>query len=180
MAGPYPSPLPILNEADAERFFSRVSIGLPDECWPWIGCCFSGGYGRFYSHDKRLKASRVAFLLIYGADPYPSLVLHRCDNPPCCNPDHLFLGTPGDNVRDRDDKGKLVVRRGEDNNNAKLTHAQVIDIRERYAHGERGTPLAKEHNIKPTSLFKIIRGESWKHVGGPLCDTQPRGQKRVR
>lgn len=91
----------------AERFWEKVELRGSDECWPWKGSCNEHGYGQLLGTEGRLeKASRLALMLV-GADPAGWFVLHSCDNPPCVNPTHLFLGTQRDNMRDAAAKGRI-------------------------------------------------------------------------
>jgi uncharacterized protein YjiS (DUF1127 family) len=94
---------------DAELFWSKVKRGGPDECWPWLAATNEKGYGVVGGKDGTTKANRVAWKLTNGPIPDGKCVLHRCDNPPCCNPGHLFTGTRGDNNRDMHAKGRGVV-----------------------------------------------------------------------
>ena len=100
----------------ATRLWRRVKIGEPDECWEWMGArkdklpyglIMRGpkGAGLVYTH-------RVAYEVTYGPVPDGLLVLHKCDNPPCCNPRHLFLGTHQDNTLDAQTKGRRPTRKG--------------------------------------------------------------------
>lgn len=85
----------------ASRFWSRVdSSGGPDACWPWQGELNDNGYGRLRFGGKMEVAHRVAYELTHGAIPAVRFVCHSCDNPPCCNPAHLWVGTAIDNLRD--------------------------------------------------------------------------------
>ena len=90
----------------SERFFSFVSVGSADACWPWTGRKFENGYGQFKLGSKCRKASRVSWELHNGPIPEGKYVLHRCDNPPCVNPTHLFLGTHKENMSDMVAKGR--------------------------------------------------------------------------
>ena len=88
------------------RFWARVNTsGGPNTCWPWTGARLNRGYGQVYQPNHKLLAHRVAWELECGPIPDGMSVLHQCDNPPCCNPAHLFLGTQADNISDRDQKG---------------------------------------------------------------------------
>lgn len=102
-------PLSLTSEETA-GFLSRVDrSGGGDACWPWTGSRFRQGYGQFHIHGcNPVKAHRVAYFVSAGQDPGDLCVCHRCDNPPCCNPAHLFLGTIADNNADRDSKGRTV------------------------------------------------------------------------
>ena len=89
---------------NAEKFWSKVNKGGADECWPWLK---ANRYGQFYIGNGMAKpAHRVAYELTYGDIPAGLLVCHHCDNPPCCNPAHLFVGTVQDNMRDKISKGR--------------------------------------------------------------------------
>lgn len=96
-----------LEQSDCERFWSHVDKKSTDECWNWKNGLTSDGYGKFKAKYKTLIASRVAYYLTYGEYDKSLLVCHKCDNPKCCNPKHLFLGTNKDNLQDCAKKGHL-------------------------------------------------------------------------
>lgn len=119
------------------------------------------GYGRFQYEGRLLKsAHRVAYELAVGPIPVGLLVRHTCDNPPCCNPAHLELGTNADNASDRDTRGRLGERRGEANGNARLNEQQVREIRA--AAASRG--LAAVYGVSPVTIQAIRARRIWKHV----------------
>lgn len=90
-----------------QRFWRDVDKRGPDECWPWKRSTMRGGYGRFpVTSRNQQRAHRYAYELTHGPIPKDIVICHRCDNPPCCNPAHLFAGTHADNVRDRVAKGR--------------------------------------------------------------------------
>jgi hypothetical protein len=146
-----------------ERFWKRVDKS--GDCWLWTGGKHDFGYGIFSpGRYTRIYAHRFSYELHYGPVPDGLYVLHRCDNPPCVNPAHLWLGTHLDNTADRHRKGRsrghdLI---GEDHPRAKLTAAQVHDIRERYASGQAsGVQLAREFGVRPTNISRIVLGQTW-------------------
>lgn len=97
------------------RLWRRVEIGGEDDCWPWVGWRHRQGYGQIQSGGKKGKmiyTHRVAYMVSVGSIPDGVLVCHSCDNPPCCNPNHLFLGSPSDNVMDSVQKGRWNPPRG--------------------------------------------------------------------
>lgn len=108
------------NFKEPKRFWSRVAVGEADECWEWRVAKNSDKYGNFWIHDRSWRAHRVAWILTYGPIPNGLLVCHKCDNPGCCNPYHLFLGTSKDNQIDSARKGRQA---------AKLTEEDVLKIR---------------------------------------------------
>lgn len=91
---------------DFARFTANVQKGGPEECWPWTGATNFKGYGDFSDRGQKRRAHRMTWELHYGPIPAGLFVLHRCDNRPCCNPNHLFLGTSSDNAWDRVKKGR--------------------------------------------------------------------------
>lgn len=111
------------------------------------------------------RTHRLAWQLANGPIPIGMFVCHHCDNPPCCNPEHLFLGTALDNNRDRHEKGRSVIRVGMDLGIAKLTDAQVIEIRARYAHGgQTHRALADEFGVTRTTIGRIVSRAAWRHL----------------
>lgn len=151
-----------------QRFWEKVSVTAPDECWLWRASFTRGGYGQFTvprgGRWITRRAHRVAWTLTNGPIRDGLYVCHRCDNPPCCNPAHLFLGTHHDNVKDMDAKGRRVtkVRAGEAASNAKLRETDVARIRALYATNLfPQSQLAELYELSQTGVSAIIRGQSW-------------------
>lgn len=145
----------------AERFWARVDRGRPDNCWEWQGARTSGGYGKYFNEN----AHREAWRLAYGQDvPEGLFVLHHCDNPPCCNPRHLYVGTTQQNSRDAVVRGRLAHQQGEAHGMAKLTDDAVRDIRQRVEAGEVQRRLAEEYGVSPSTINLIVKGRHWTHV----------------
>lgn len=152
-----------------DRFWVKVRKASDNECWEWTACVHTAsGYGRIQIMKAGRwfveYAHRVSWRLHYGEIPEGLCVCHHCDNPPCVNPHHLFLGAAVDNAADRDRKGRHNAPRGEQHYKAKLTEDQVIEIRERYARGESPTALEKEFEVSLRGLEQVIYGQSWKYL----------------
>lgn len=146
----------------AERFLDFYRPGKPDACWPWGGTIHHRGYGIIVNdHKRNALAHRVTYERFNGPIPDGMMVCHRCDNPPCVNPAHLFLGTHQDNMTDRNRKGR--TQHGERHHHAKLTAADVLTIRSLYP-GMSQTAIAKQFGINQTIVSDIVRRIIWKHV----------------
>lgn len=142
---------------------NRVML-TSDGCWEYQGQRDPKGYGRFPMSGKKQLAHRAAWMLRYGDIPDGLMVCHRCDNPPCCNPHHLFLGTASDNVQDMVQKGRqnLVNPKGEDHGMAKLTSADVDEIRSTYAAGgATQRSLAEDYGICQAQVWRIVNNVCW-------------------
>lgn len=140
----------------------------PSGCWEYLGHRNPDGYGNLRLNGRMEKAHRVAWALAHG-DPGALHVLHRCDNPPCCNSAHLFVGTNHDNVLDRQAKGRsrgtfqatplhpATLRAGQAHWKAKLSGADVAAIRSRHEAGELQTSLGRAFNVHPATVSRIVR-----------------------
>jgi hypothetical protein len=147
-------------------FHQRLRV-TSNGCWEWQGVRSPLGYGRYYpAMGVKLQSHRHAYELAHGAIPEGMHVLHRCDNPPCCNPDHLFLGTHADNMKDRQAKGRTRtgVLRGVSNPGAKFTAEDVRSIRARVAGGETRTALAQEYGVSISAISLITRHKHYREV----------------
>ncbi len=157
---------PVSTRPMADRFWSLVDKRSPAECWLWLSLRNETGYGRFAvstcRHSKRVFAHRLAWELVYG--PTELCVLHRCDNPPCCNPLHLFVGTRADNAADMVAKGRCDHPKGERNARALLTEDDVLFIREvKGALFQR--ELASIFGVARSTISAAQRGETWPEEG---------------
>jgi HNH endonuclease len=157
-----------------ERFWEKVDRDGPimrpelGRCWDWTGSVDSHGYGKLsrgVRGDGLVKATHVSWWLHVGAYPGVLDVCHRCDNPPCTRPDHLFLGTGTDNIRDAQRKGRLVgAGKGERHHRAVLTDDDVRSIRLRFAAGTPMREMAVEYRVSAVSIWSVIRRKTWKHI----------------
>lgn len=142
-----------------EMFWSKVVV-TASGCWEWTKARDKDGYGKTSVNYRRVRCHRHAYELARGPVPGGLCVLHSCDNPPCCNPDHLFLGTNQENTRDKIAKGRQV--RGEATVTAKLTAFDVGRLREMRASGRSYPSLAREFGISYCHARRICLGESWR------------------
>lgn len=129
-------------------------------CVNWTGPFGSLGYGRFKRAGKLILAHRQAFFATHGY--WPKVCRHTCDNRACVNPEHLLDGTRGDNNRDRTARGRSA--KGAAHGLSKLTEDAVINIRERWANGERQVDLAAEYGVYQTTISSVVRRKVWTHV----------------
>lgn len=147
----------------SERFWSKVDRSGPETgCWEWMGRKNDRGYGLFQVNHKALRASRIAYALHNKTDPDRWCVCHRCDNPGCVNPSHLFLGTRIDNNKDRDQKKRQRATRGEKSNLAKLTDQRVLDIKSLLSQGIKQSEIALKHGVTRGAIWRIAHGYNWK------------------
>jgi hypothetical protein len=144
-----------------KRFEAKFEKGGSGDCWEWTACKNRNGYGTFKLSGRRQSAHRVSYQLYVEEIPDGLHVLHRCDNPGCVRPEHLFIGTHTDNMRDCENKARRVHQSGEKNGGAKLTAAQVVEIRERFAAGELQIDLAKEFGVARETISRIVCGHTW-------------------
>ena len=149
-----------------EKFWPKVNVLAPDECWRWMGAIFKkSGYGQVWWGPKKLLAHRVSWVINKGPIPIGMNVCHHCDNPICVNPNHLFLGTTLDNIRDKMQKGRHRCHRGESHANAKLTAVEVQEIRRLYATGEYYQKiLAKMFGVSDGHISEIVSRHVWESV----------------
>lgn len=150
------------------RFWERVDIGRFDTCWEWSGYR-DKGYGQIRTQSGLVLTHRLAYEFMWGPIPGKLFVCHRCDNPPCCNPWHLFIGTQLDNMRDMVSKGRQNRwkgrQRGEGHKNAKLTTNDIERIRTRYKVGDiTKADLGRQYKVSYVTIAQIVKGRTWKHV----------------
>jgi len=146
------------------RFWSKVDVRGPNDCWLWIGQMTHRGYGCFKLNGFLKGAHRVAFELSVGPIPDGMWVLHHCDCPRCVNPAHLFIGTAADNTADMMNKGRFVDRRGTKNPRARLTWDDVRTIRYlRQTTKLTTTAIGKQFGICNSHVSDIVNHRRWRH-----------------
>jgi len=158
----------VLTPELISQFWTKVNKQGPDECWEWTGSCLPtlmgstgpySGYGRLTIFDpvigkRRMEyAHRIAFLIAGGSIPEGVIVMHDCDNPPCCNPDHLLSGTYSKNSIDRDSKKRRSTSRSRA---LALSIDESLIARHRYERGEDLRMLAKRHHVSVTTIRKSL------------------------
>lgn len=142
------------------RFHPKVN--KTESCWLWVGAKNGNGYGLFLFEGKMRLAHRVSWILTNGAIRGPrNCVLHKCDNPPCVNPSHLFLGSMADNAKDRDQKGRTARMYGEASKITKLTERDIYLIDKFYAEYPNTTTIARIFGVDRRTIARIVSGESW-------------------
>lgn len=160
-----------------DRFKKKVVVNELTGCWEWIAFRNHQEYGYFQLNNKSMRANRVSWMLFRGEIPGGMFVCHRCDNPPCVNPDHLFLGDVHENNADMVRKGRnskgdrhwtrtIPARRavGERQGLAVLKDPDIVEIRRRSKDGETITSIARRFNVSRKTIYLIRDGVTWRHV----------------
>lgn len=156
----------------SDRFLCKIHK-IKNGCWEWTACKNRDGYGHFKLNNKIISAHRFSWILHYG-EIYGNLcVLHKCYNPCCVNPEHLFLGTQSDNAIDKYNKGRAADNlhcppenkaRGERMGLSKLKDDDIINILKRHILGEKQIKIAKSYNVTPSNICAIIKRRTWRHI----------------
>jgi|WetSurMetagenome_2_1015567.scaffolds.fasta_scaffold29718_5 hypothetical protein len=155
----------------AKRFYDNVIKGeAVADCWIWSKWLDKDGYGRMTFKGKKYAAHRLSRIVNNGEIPYNLYVLHKCDNPSCVNPDHLFLGTQQDNIDDCRNKGRANTSHnfkkiyGSSNGSSHITEQDVLNIRLRYDKGVQQKILANQFGIGRATVWAIVHRHSWTHI----------------
>ena len=150
-----------------EHFWNNIDKRGPDECWEWQGPIDPNGYGVVLTRRRPRRAHRVSYEIHNSPIPKGKVICHACDNPPCCNPAHLWLGTQADNLADmyaknRHSKTRTYTKKGEKHHRSRFTDAQARQMRAEYQ--ERGITLraiALEYGVTVATIWKIVHGISY-------------------
>lgn len=148
----------IKDTTKKEAFWAAIIINSENDCLEWAGAKTSWGYGRLSYKSKHYAAHRFAFELYVGPIPDGMFVCHHCDNPGCCNPNHLFLGTPKDNMIDMAAKGRHIGAR-------KLVPEQVMEITDLLKKGVPRKEIAQQYSVGRTAIDGIANNKTWTHLG---------------
>lgn len=152
-----------------ERLLSHIKINPEKQCWEWQGSK-RNGYGRMIVGSRKdgtrksKSAHRVSYEIYNGDIPADMVVCHKCDNPCCVNPSHLFVGTVQDNVNDREEKSRNKIQYGSKNGRAKLNENQVLEIRKKRNSGMSFGKIAKEYGVCKKTIIRAVSGYNWKVV----------------
>lgn len=162
-----------------EKFWAKVDrSGGEAACWPWTGRTDHHGYGFLSWRWNEVGAHRLAYALAHGPIPEGQVVRHACDNPRCCNPAHLLLGTIADNNADARDRGRMafghLAKSGVDNSRAKLNDALVIALRRAWRAGESIKSICLRTGLSVGTIHPMLHRKTWRHVSEPSdCATAP-------
>lgn len=181
-----------MSPAELAAWFWQKVTRPENECWPWAGATHNKGYGNIGIDGRTTTTHRLAYSLAIGPIPDGMHVLHRCDNPPCCNPEHLFLGTNRDNHADKIAKGRQasgdrsgsrlhpdrvprgeahpfrrrpeIVPRGEAHPHARLTETDVLTIRAAVEGGARRDETARRYGVSTQTVADAVARRTWRHL----------------
>ena len=146
-----------------KRFATKYEV-VASGCWEWVGSKLGDhGYGGIWRNGRFALAHRVSFEIHVGPIPAGGIICHRCDNPICVNPAHLYAGTTEDNVADRVARNRGFRAAGTRNGHARLTEAAVAEIRRRSATGVRQADLARAYGVSPALICMVVKGQRWTH-----------------
>lgn len=157
-------PIPAMSASDIERFWALAKRGDVSECWEWKGARARKGYGQFHMADAMYSAHRVSMFLAGNEPSAEEQACHRCDNPCCVNPAHLFRGTGKENVSDSVRKGRRKHLVGEKHNRSKLTDDQARLALWMAEHGQTHRAIAAELGVSRPTITALVSGRNWKHM----------------
>lgn len=156
---------------DGTEFWNKVNKEGENGCWEYTGGRGYNGYGQYWLDGKNIRAHRYSYILHHPLTidllegHREIIVCHRCDNPKCVNPAHLFLGASADNTKDMMAKGRKCDKKGEKHHMVKLTETQVREIRTKYANGGiTYKQLGLEYGVTESCVRQAFHGKSWSHI----------------
>lgn len=164
-----------ITKKDVARFWSRVNVGDDNSCWYWNNATHSFGYGYININGKNYLSHRIALIIWNdGKVEKDKFVLHSCNNPACCNPNHLRWGTQKENINDCIKAGRKTnpprnginppIHYGTDNNNAIMDEKKVLNLREDWSNKMEAKQLSKKYGIAISTVYQIINFKSWRQV----------------
>lgn len=151
-----------------DRYLDRVIV--TPGCWDWDGAKNDHGYGQLRLTDGIIYIHRFMYQIVFGPIPDDVVVRHRCDNPPCSNPDHLKIGSQVDNAEDARSRGRLAV--GERLPQAKMTAENVVEARDLWRGGLDVYTIAKRFGVTRVTMREALIGKTWKHLPDPISDEE--------
>lgn len=138
-----------------DRFWQKIKMSGPNECWEWTGAIHKTGYGQFKVNGKTESAHRLAYIYVEGEISLGQHVMHTCDNRKCCNPNHLTIGTHQDNIADMVQKNRhRSSRRG--NGFIKIDKSEWPLIKEMYEKTPNKSAIARKFNVTPLRIRQIL------------------------
>jgi len=147
-----------------QKFLRNFKV-MESGCWEWVKSKSPGGYGSFSVFRRQVSASRASWIINNGEIGPGLCICHKCDNPPCVNPNHLFVGTVIDNVNDRHFKKRDAKQCGESHPGVKLKSKEVFEIRMKFKTGRfTKTDLGKEFGVHRAMIRRIVTGIGWKSL----------------
>jgi len=152
-----------LSKNKPEDVWKQINRKSEDECWEWIGKSLSKGYGHLRINNKDCYSHRMVYIETYGSIPEGLCILHTCNNPKCCNPKHLYVGTHADNMEQMSKDGRSNM--GEKHPNSRLSNQIIIKIRFLYSTGKYSQKcLGKMVGVSQGQISRIIKKDGWKHI----------------
>lgn len=146
------------------RILSLASSTTPEECWNWKGPTFHNGRAKLTLGKNNHIAARLMYILVHKKPLGDLHALHKCDNPRCVNPEHLFCGTSRDNTQDMFSKGRAVLHPGSRNGMAILDEEKVSEIKDLLRRGYTQKSLARVYKVSTSAINLIATGKTWRHV----------------
>lgn len=152
----------VIDKKHIEKFNQKISK-FDNGCWHWQGMKDKDGYGKIKINNKRTSAHRLSMIMVHGDIPENNWVLHKCDNPSCVNPEHLYFGSPSQNSLDRENRKRGRPLKGENNGFNKLNDSAVLAIRKLFG-VKKQTEIAEMFGVSPGLVSYIKSRKIWNHI----------------